>query len=117
MVDYDFYKVEYGGDKVDNVRKFNRLAEEASTQVNLYTFGRAENVTDEKLIRKIKMTICKLVDSYVDYEDIKNIKSSSLDDYSVTYQDNDDVSLARNQYKIIRDNLLLTGLLYRGRGV
>lgn len=115
MVDYDFYKITYGGNKVDNSREFNKLAEEASTLVNYHTFGRADNVVDEKLLRKIKMTICKLVDNHVDNEEIKNIKSSSLDDYSVTYQDNDSEAIAYKQYNIIRVNLISTGLLYRGR--
>ena len=112
MVDYEFYKVVYGGDKVDESPKFTRLANEAEVLVDYYTFGRATKVEDENLLKKVKLTICKLIDEYIDIEKSGEIKSFSEGKQSITYFDKPNPN--RRLYEIIYVNLAITGLMYRG---
>lgn len=112
MVDYDFYRGVYGGDKIDESPKFTRLANEAETLVDYYTFGRATKVKDESLLKKVKLTICKLIDEYKVIEEMGNIKSFSEGKQSITYVDQ--VNPNHRLYEIIYVNLALTGLMYRG---
>lgn len=113
MVDYEFYRVTYGGDKVDESTKFTRLANEAEALVDYYTFGRATKVEDESLLKKIKVTICRLIDEHIDTEESGKIKSFSEGKQSTTYFDKANSNY--RLYEIIYINLAITGLMYRGR--
>lgn len=111
-VSYDFYTDEYGGDKVKEPTKFTRLAMDAEMLIDYYTFGRANKVEDESLLKRIKLTICKLVDEDVDIEHDGNIKSESEGKQSFTYVD--PVSPKKRKHDIIYTNLVHTDLMYRG---
>jgi hypothetical protein len=112
MVDYEFYRVTYGGDKVDESPEFTRLSNDAEALVEYYTFGRSAKVDDEGLLKKVKLTICKLIDEYKIIEEMGNIKSYSEGKQSITYVD--PVNPNHRLYEIIYVNLSLTGLMYRG---
>lgn len=112
MVDYDFYKGVYNGIKVNNQSQFDRLARKASNLVNRHTFNRAKSVEDEEIKEIVKFTICELVDNYIDIEDMGNVTSESVGEHSVSYRDAKEINLSN--YEIIYNNLVHTGLMYRG---
>lgn len=114
MVDYSFYKGVYNGIRVDNQSQFNRLARKASNLVNRYTFNRAKSVEDEETKELIKFTICELVDNYADIESVGNVTSESVGEHSVSYRYRDAKEINSSNYEIIYNNLIYTGLMYRG---
>lgn len=111
-VNYDFYTDVYGGTKVKEPTKFTRLAMDAEMLIHYYTFGRIDKVEDESLLKRIKLTICKLVDEDIDIEHNGNLKSESEGKQSFTYVD--PVSPKKRKYDIIYTNLVNTDLMYRG---
>lgn len=113
MVDYNYYRGVYGGVSVSDVIQFNRLSREALSMLNYYTFNRCSLVTDEKLIDKIKLTICYLVDKLYKDERSENIASSSIEGVSVSYFKPGEVN-SSSAYEIIRRELLGTGLTTNG---
>jgi len=112
MVDYNFYKEVYNGIRVDNQSQFNRLARKASNLVNLHTFNRAKSVEDEETKELIKFTICELVDNCADIESVGNVTSESVGEHSVSYRNVKEIN--SSNYEIIYNNLIYTGLMYRG---
>lgn len=110
----------YKGNEVDE-GNFNRLKNIAETQISKYTFNRADYVEDERILNLIERTIYSLIDEQSRYEQsysADGIKSKSIGKKSVTYSDKSDVGgegeLRSIQYNIIYDNLIHTGLMYRG---
>ena len=112
MVDYSYYRGVYGGISVSEPIQFTRLSREAMSTVNHYTFGRAEFVEDEEILDKIRLTVCYLVDKMAQSESIGNVKSSSIEGYSVTYAD--PMSTGLTPYEIIVRELRGTGLTNNG---
>ena len=111
-VDYEYYTEVYGGDKVEEPAKFARLAMDAEMLVDYYTFGRIDEVEDESLLKRIKLTICKLIDEDIDIEQGGNIKSKTQGKRSLTYVD--PVDPKKRKYDVIYTNLVHTDLMYRG---
>lgn len=112
MVNYDYYSNVYYGNIVDNHKDFNRLARRASNLVDKHTFNRALIETDKDLIEDIKLTICEVIDTLFQYDEIKNVSQKTNDKWSISY--NNDRDLNKSVREIVRNNLLHSGLLYRG---
>lgn len=111
MVDYEYYKEVYGGDRVEESTEFAKLAFTAYILVEHYTFGRVNLIEDEGLLERVKLTICKLIDEDVDIRQGGNIKSKTQGKRSLTYVD--PVDPKERRYEIIHINLSHTGLMDR----
>lgn len=107
--DYNFYYTTYGGSAPEEV--FYRFKKRACIEVENLTFGRANSVTDEDTVERVKMAECAVVDELTRTEN-GVIVSASNDGYSETYQAN------RTAKQRLRDAALrylaLTGLMYQG---
>lgn len=111
MVNYSYYSTVYCGDKVNDSRQFTRLSRKASKLIEKHTFGRSRVEVRENVVEDIKMTICELVDTLADLEQIGNVSSESNAEWSISYNDKSESQVVDS---IIYNNLINTGLLYKG---
>lgn len=114
MVDYEYYIGSYYGDLVNSKREFEKLRIQCEILVNRYTYGRARLVEDEYIKNIVKITICQLIDLQKQSENQGNLKSESIDDISYTYELRSEDDFYNRKFDIIENNLIATGLMYRG---
>ncbi|WP_050636182.1 hypothetical protein [Candidatus Stoquefichus sp. SB1] len=132
--DYEFYTTKYFGELVSDT-EYPKYELKARDELNYYTRMRIPFVNEDKM-NKVKMCECKLIDLLYNYDqEVKKIKeyedksiqgvvaSETVGKQSVSYQkatlrDIKVVEKERDEMisKIIRKNLSMTGLLYRGIG-
>lgn len=112
--DFDYYLNTYGGTKIDNDDIFRRIANSASREIDLVTFGNID-VDDN-----VQMCCCELADIISRNEQATSTasvyQSQRVGDYSVTYFSRKDalVSMRAEIHDSISKWLLLRGGLYRG---
>ena len=86
---YDEYKA-LGGNTL-NLTPFNLLEFEARRQIDLRTFNRLKEIDSKDIPQEVKLCMNKLINSisnYVGSTELttnKNVKSESIDGYSVNY--------------------------------
>lgn len=130
--DYEFYTTKYFGELVSDT-EYPKYELKARDELNYYTRMRIPFVNEDKM-NKVKMCECKLIDLLYNYDqEVKKIKeyedksiqgvvaSETVGKQSVSYQkatlrDIKVVEKERDEMisKIIRKDLSMTGLLYRG---
>lgn len=119
-VEYGYYISEFGGEEIPE-EKFKRISKLANTYLEQFTHNRVKNDTENE--EKVRDCICEMCETiyltmYKNEEAEK--KSESTDGYSVSYvteqQDGEDknVMLHKKLYRIARNYLANTGLLYLG---
>lgn len=113
--DYNYYTDNYGGSAIAQ-DSFDRLAERASREVYMLTFGRAEPVIDAgeavATIDAIRMATCAVADMIQDIE-AGLVQSERVGQHSVTYA----LPTQSNQAQIsaaARRYLWQTDLMFRG---
>ena len=116
-VDYAYYKDSFGGTLA--AEEFNRYARKAERFLNYGIMGEISEVTEQ-----VKNAVCAAAEAVAEIrEGVANIpqgiKSESTDGYSVTYNNdyNADELAEREKramYKVIKQELSGTGLLYQG---
>lgn len=76
--DYDFYKSEYGGSKIESESLFDYYANKATAFMNFITRRKlVDNLpSDEDDLNTVKSCCCLLADCYKDISDIKDSMSS-----------------------------------------
>lgn len=131
--DYEFYKNKYFGELVRE-EEFPKYELKSRDELDYYTRMRIPYLKDEKKLNKVKMCECKIIDlMFYRDEEIKRIReyesktvqgvitSETVGKQSVSYQKaiirdikTVDDELAEKIAKIIRKDLAMTGLLYRG---
>lgn len=122
--DYSFYTTTYKGSTIP-FDQFERLALEASAEVDYQTFERASVVVIEAveaaLIEKIKMATCSIADLLFVIEQEGKGKTGTVSgervgDYSVNYAVSGDATATKSQRieNALRRWLGHTGLLFRG---
>lgn len=117
FTDYEYYLNEYCGDKAEDIYEFKRKVRDAEQKVRRFTLGRVDHITDEDLMDRVKYTVCKLIDYSFNVDESNAqgmISSEKIGDYSVSYSKVDSQETANKEYSIIYENLIDTGLLYRG---
>lgn len=120
-MDYGYYSKTYGGSKVRG-DEFTLASLDAKMEVNYWTLGRSNKVlsgeltVDDDVVDLVKLTICQLIDKKAELSEHGggHIKSESVGEYSVTFNDSSDAEVSDATYSIIRRNLSHTGLMYRG---
>ena len=132
--DYEFYTTEYFGELVSDT-EYPKYELRAREELDYYTRMRIPFISDDKM-NKVKMCECKLIDLLYDYDhEVKKIKeyedksiqgivaSETVGKQSVSYQKTTlrDIKTVEQECdemisKIIRKDLSMTGLLYRGVG-
>lgn len=117
--DNDFYTVEYLQGRNPTISAgFNYYARSASKLIDLYTFGRLEEMED--ISKDVKFCCCKLAELIFENEiqskDTGNKTSERIGSYSVGFSSKADREEAfkSKQYDIIIKWLGNTGLCYRG---
>lgn len=127
LCDYDFYRTKYYGNVISE-HDFPRLYDRAHNKLNQLTFGRIEaDAYEESDELRIKKCLCALADKFADYElSEKTIRqngggvvaSVSSGSESISYKTDAKVLTQSEQnmecYKIAREYLFGTGLLYAG---
>lgn len=132
--DYEFYKNEYFGELVDDT-EFPKYESRTRNELDYYTCDRILHVKREDVMNKVKMCQCKLIDLFKNYDqEIKKIQeyeektikgsvvsSETVGKHSVSFQKATlkDVKAVKEELEqeismIIRRDLSITGLLYRG---
>lgn len=115
MLDYNFYKDEYGGELTE--QEFKRSKLHAEALVNLHTFNRLKDIS--QIPNEVKYCICELID-YSNYQTDnygKDIVSETVGTHSKTYAQNNRVTNSREpskEFNIVRKWLGSTGLMFRG---
>lgn len=120
--DYTYYTSEYGGTLISSEPLFNKYSKRASAYIDAFTYGR---LTSENKIKYATLPecCCEIAEYlFVISEQKQNgdIKSESIDGYSVTYRQQysdgkSNLTIAENEaYKICKLWLGNTGLLYLG---
>jgi len=117
--DNDFYTVEYLQGRNPTISAgFNYYARSASKIIDLYTFGRLEDVGD--ISKDVKFCCCELAELIFENEiqskDTGNKTSERIGSYSVGFSSKADSEEAfkSKQYDIVIKWLGNTGLCYRG---
>ena len=117
--DNDFYTVEYLQGRNPTISAgFNYYARSASKLIDLYTFGRLEEMED--ISKDVKFCCCELAELIFENEiqskDTGNKTSERIGSYSVGFSSKADREEAfkSKQYDIIIKWLGNTGLCYRG---
>lgn len=121
-VDYEFYVVEYMGEKIQDETAFKRALLKANTHLSL-----AMHMTpDESNLELVKLCLCEITEMI--YQDDLNkeehggreILSENTDGYIVNYATEAEAgkiainALDTKIYAVIRRYLASTGLLYAG---
>ena len=133
--DYDYYSGTYMGTVSE--KDFPRLAIRASSFLDYYTMGKANDNAD---LDALKMACCALVDQYamIDAAQVAaarniaaaaagsaSVKSETVGDYSRTIATGEEAAasalatattIKKALAEIVAEYLAHTGLLYRGRG-
>lgn len=114
-VDFKYYSSEYRGAKVDKTT-FDQNLTWVTALIDMITFGRIRRL--ETVPDCVKDAICCGVEKYSAYQKLKDqeLKSESIDGYSVSYADSGKATDIRQE--VITDMktyLSGTGLTYRGR--
>lgn len=132
--DYEFYKTEYFGELVNDT-EYPKYELKARDELDYYTRMRIPFINEDKM-NKVKMCECKLIDLLYSYnQEVKKIKeyedksiqgvvaSETVGKQSISYQKASlrDIKTVEHECdemisKIIRKDLSMTGLLYRGVG-
>lgn len=132
--DYEFYKTEYFGELVNDT-EYPKYELKARDELDYYTRMRIPFIGEDKM-NKVKMCECELIDLLYNYDqEVKKIKeyedksiqgvvaSETVGKQSVSYQKATlrDIKTVEQECdemisKIIRKDLSMTGLLYRGVG-
>lgn len=127
VVDYKYYSETYGGSSIPE-SSFVNYEIKARNKVNYYTSNR---ITEDILDENIKNTICEIAEFIYSQDTLKNslysedkVKASeTVGPHSVTYVNKDNIlekrvlktyELDKECYKICYQNLIHTGLMYRG---
>lgn len=117
--DNDFYTVEYLQGRNPTISAgFNYYARSASKLIDLYTFGRLEEMED--ISKDVKFCCCELAELIFENEiqskDTGNKTSERIGSYSVGFSSKADSEEAfkSKQYDIVIKWLGNTGLCYRG---
>jgi hypothetical protein len=112
--DYAYYTGTYKGAVIDTA-SFDTYARKATQLIKLHTFNR---IKDDNIPNEAKMCCCELAEEMYKHEkeDVGNITSEKVGEYSVSYMDKEKAeSVFRGKYaSIIYNWLATTGLLYRG---
>lgn len=129
---YEFYTTEYFGELVSDT-EYPKYELKARNELEYYTRMRIPFIDEDKM-NKVKMCECKLIDLLYSYDqEVKKIKeyedksiqgvvaSETVGKQSVSYQKATlrDIKVVKQECdemisKIIRKDLSMTGLLYRG---
>ena len=104
MTDFSYYKKNFKGNVITDASLFEKYSKLALLHIKVAVNSDIKYKEDE-----IADCICALAEQLSRFEDTKNIKSESVDGYSVTYSDNLNKTL-RETLKIY----LPKELLYRG---
>lgn len=127
LCNYEFYKTEYFGNVIAE-HDFPRLVDKAQTKLNMLTYGRiASGCIVETDLIKVKKCICAIADKMADFELSEQtirqngggvVASVSSGSESISYKQDAKVMTQAEQnmecYKIAREYLFGTGLLYAG---
>ena len=129
-VDYEYYTKVYGGTKIPE-EGFTYCISQAEDYVDYITLGRVQSFKGGVFDNKIKRAYCSLAEIYYEEKQLservgasagaKGIKSETVGSHTVSFQTMDGKSEAENKahydalrYRVARQHLLPTGLLYRG---
>lgn len=104
MTDYLYYKKNYKGKIIKDKSEFERCEKLADRYIKSVINSDIEYKEED-----ISDCICALSEQFYEHEDSKNIKSETVDGYSITYSGNYNKSL----YDTLRI-YLPKELLYRG---
>jgi len=117
MVDYLFYKNNFGGFRIPE-ENFTFYERKAAAYINAVTFGR---ITDDNITDDVRYAVCDAADQYFKAEKNKavseGISMERVDDYQISYTNGGTDGVAaveaslRSSVKFWLGN---TGLLYRG---
>lgn len=130
LVDYEYYRKIYMGSSIPSAL-FRKKIREATNKINFYTSNR---INEQIINNDIKNTICQVAELLFEQEQLrlsindtdkssKEIASESLGPRSITYVNKSnlradqilsDTELKRQIYKICYENLVHTGLMFRG---
>ncbi|MEA4811160.1 MAG: hypothetical protein VB108_01165 [Anaerolineaceae bacterium] len=123
FADYTFYTTIFGGTSIP-ASAFDALALKASYEVNRLTFGRAAKAMaaiplNTEHANAIKMTTCAVAEEMKKFAGvtgtIRNIKSESVGDHSVSYLSMEEGKALQTQAitEVVNKYLEFTGLLCR----
>lgn len=94
---------------------FQRLSRQASAYLDHVTFDRIQNVTEEKVMGKVKDACCAVAEVYLLNEQGGGIASETNDGISVTYVNG---AGSKTDEQRLHEAALIylgnTGLMYRG---
>ncbi len=109
-VSYEYYLSSYncGREGKLSPSDFDFYCRRASEEVALRINGEA----DEEHKSSVRLAICEVADFLSSTAALHNVKSESIDGYSVTY--NDSAPLSSRITGIVEKHLSGSGLLYRG---
>lgn len=130
LIDYNYYSEIYGGSSIPEP-SFKQKAIEASSKVNYYTSNR---INEEILNNLIKNTTCQIAELLFEQEKLKSsitnddnsnkeVASETLGPRSISYVNKSNLKanqilsekdLKNKIYDICYQNLVHTGLMYRG---
>ncbi len=107
---YEYYRIEYGGEKIDNEAAFNRLSRRASGYLDAVCCCRIP----KDVPTGVKDACCALCDVYFEETERAHLISEDTDGYIVTYREE---NADKKAYEAAFDYLYPTGLLYSGVGL
>lgn len=123
-VDFEYYSNSFAGTAVP-AEEFNSIERDTERYLSYITHEQYADVTDTKVITKIKNALCAAVEAVYSYDqEYSNIPSGvtseTTDGHSVTFAKVDpskmDLQKRRVMYDIFVQDLFSTGLLYQGVG-
>ena len=111
--DFNYYKGTYCGEMAE--KDYDRLSRQASAYLDLITFDRIKNVTDESVMAKVKDACCAVADTLLLNEQGGGIAAETNDGVSVTYVNG---TGSKTDEQRLKQTALIylghTGLMYRG---
>lgn len=80
IVDFDYYKGTFKGNKVPQKEDFERIEVKASSQINIFIMGRDyTNWNNRDYSEKVKLATCAVIDVLSDIEQKKKVLCSMSD--------------------------------------
>lgn len=80
IVDYDYYKKTFKGNKIPQKEDFERIEVKANSQINMFIMGRDyTNWNNRDFTEQVKMATCSVIEVLYDVEEKKKVLNSMSD--------------------------------------
>ncbi len=113
FVDFEYYKMDYCGEKIETEGGFVRAGKRAEAFVRSLCGGKIETLENkgEAIPEGAKDAVCAVAELYYDETERGGIATETTDGYSVTYSSSVNATFSEKRLRCAKEFLAAEGLL------